>query len=249
MKSKTAKGKKSLASSSRPSPSKSAQSKSSSVKCAKGQISKIPSHARWSKITKVTAKRKRIVKSNCGKGKKTPSAPVSSSVTSQAHTVRSKDLEKERENASAKQADGIRKQVFILLHRPSGFEYFYHLFVVLLIITSCCVLNILKPKNPWDDIYIYNHYRTIHMAMCGVDSFLTGRKGPFLCFKSTTYLNCYSVPIRRNADAVLGCGTQCSVLWAPRQVAVRHRPSVPGNGPLRLPHLLRLRHLQLCHPH
>lgn len=173
MKSKTAKGKKSLASSSRPSPSKSAQSKSSSVKCAKGQISKIPSHARWSKITKVTAKRKRIVKSNCGKGKKTPSAPVSSSVTSQAHTVRSKDLEKERENASAKQADGIRKQVFILLHRPSGFEYFYHLFVVLLIITSCCVLNILKPKNPWDDIYIYNHYRTIHMAMCGVDSFLT----------------------------------------------------------------------------
>ncbi len=165
-----------------------------SLKSAKGKkFSKISSrHARWSKITKVTKtkpiKSKRCARST-GKGRtaSAPAIPISATTPRQPN-----DLEREKE---IKIQSDLRKTVFQLLHRPSGFEYFYHLFVVLLIITSGCVLNILKPKNPWDDIYIYNHYRTIHLAMCGVDSFLAGTIATFMALYTTLSNNrlCFSV--------------------------------------------------------
>lgn len=181
MKSKTVKisTTKTLTFKSQPTKFKSTKSQASVAKSSKGLLSKL-NHARWSKITKVAGSGDKKTKRFAKTGKCKPAIAKAAPRCTVGEPACRLNPEKEADdNLTMKQPESIRKQVFLLLHRPSGFEYFYHLFVILLIISSCCLLNILKPKHPWDDIYIYTHYQTIHMAMCGVDSFLTGTMSPF----------------------------------------------------------------------
>ena len=133
---------------------------------------------------------------------------------------------------SSKNDDNIRKRVFSMLHRPTRFEYLYHFLVVTLVTFSCCTLNLLKPKNEWDDAFLFVNYHSIHLTMCATDSFVFGKSAKWhLQFKwFTTSMFSFmlsSFTLWRNSASIMVCWSSPSILFSAGQMELFYWLPVP----------------------
>ena len=116
--------------------------------------------------------------------------PLSTASLLNIDTHFAQTIEEEPRDEVPVKRSSTRERLFLALHKPAGFTCGYHLCLNMIIMISCVVLNLLRPKIEVDDEYLSSHYDSIHFTMTAIDSLLSGMYT--LLFLLLFYCNIYN---------------------------------------------------------